>query len=204
MNPFDMDNDDEGGISLSELPPSVRARMQPQPQPQLGVFVPPNVRPQPGMNAEPAPTQTAQPVTQPTGPTLVPYQLPPTATAQPYQPPPLAPVGQLGPGGPAGQIYTPVQPLPQPPQDKSTLMFIGATLLLGGLGYWAYSKMEKDSRKRGALPPPGQVSEYDDGDSDSDSDDGEPGGALDEYEDSALPEKDVDPHEEGGIKLVKG
>jgi hypothetical protein len=194
VNPFDdMDNEDEGGVSFSELPPSVRARVQPQQAEQAQAQIP---------------QQIPQPMPRPPPHAYAPQVHPqarPAYGAGPTQAPPLAPIGMVGTGQP---IYQPVYaqtvpPPPAPPEDKSPLLFIGATLLLGGLGYWAYTKMEKDSRKRGALPRPGQVSDYGD-DSDSDTDDGQSGGPLDDYEDSALPEKDVDPHEEGGIKLVKG
>lgn len=183
MNPSEFDDDSEsGGISFNELPPSVRERMRPAQQAQIPnpVQGPPQVQPQ----AVPVQNFGRQ------GP--VPIE---TYPGQIYRP---------------GADQIPVTPAvppppPAPAKDNSTLLFLGATVLLAGVGYWAYTKMEKDRRKIRVGPPAGQTANYGDDDgSDGDTDDGESRGPLDEYEDANLPEKDVDPHEEGGIKLVKG
>jgi hypothetical protein len=196
MNPSDFEDDDNGGISFNELPPSVRAQavqrmQQPQQQPVQPMARPVAPPPQMAQPAQYAPQYTQQPQ-QFAGP--VPIE---TYPGQIYRP-----------GGDQVFITPAVQPPAAPEKDNSTLLFLGATVLLAGVGYWAYSKMEKDRRKIRVGPPGGQTANYgDDGDDDgpgSDTDDGEPAGALDEYEDAGLPEKDVDPHEEGGIKLVKG
>lgn len=208
MSPFDTE-DDDSGLSFNELPPSMRA----QQAPAYGFTIPTGVRPNylqlDTTGGSTAPTQQAQPAQQPQGGQGYTYMPPPSALPGAQTGLPLAPIGQAG----QGQIYTPAVPqqpsvVPQPPpaKDNSAMMFILATAVLGGLGYWAYTKMEKDRRKIRVGPPAGQTADYGDDDDDSDRDDdhGESAAPLDDYEDAGLPEKDVDPHEEGGIKLVKG
>lgn len=219
MNPFDFD-DDGDSLSFSELPPSVARQYaqfsralptQPGPMPTT----PPTVGPRRPINPGTPVTPIAYPI-----PEMPPMQ-PPVAS----QPNPVT-GGGSGPV-PGGFIPVPVEryrdsnqplqpapgqlvpvPVPEAPKDNSTLWFIGAALLLSGVGYWAYTKMEKDKRKIRVGPPGGQTASYGDDDGDtsgSDDDDSEESGsALDAYEDAGLDPADVDPHEEGGIKLVKG
>lgn len=175
---------------------------------------------QPPIGVQPSPVTGTQPMPPPTA---TPVRPGPT----PVQPMPTQPMPVTG--GPGGLVPVPIEryrdanppmvPVPAPPgqlvpvvtpetpKDNSTLLFIAAAAVLSGLGYWAYTKMEKDKRKMRVGPPAGQTADYGDDDGDDsglDEDDGEPGGPLDAYEDAGLDEKDVDPHEEGGIKLVKG
>jgi hypothetical protein len=133
-----------------------------------------------------------------------------TAQASPptgaFVPPPLAPIGQAG---QRGEIYQPAPEAPAAPTDNSPWLFIGATALIGALGWWAYSKMEKDRKIRVGPPQLGRGKYGDDDDSGpydgrGSYDDEESGGPLDAYEDAGLDPKDVDPHEKGGIKLVRG
>lgn len=76
------------------------------------------------------------------------------------------------------------------------MLFIVGLLGMAGLGYWAWNKMKKDK------PKPSLAERLEaQGDEDGDSFDG-----LEEYEDveGERPEEMVDPHEEGGITIVKG
>lgn len=179
MNPFDEDSDSDG-LSFNELPPSVRARMaQPQQaRPQMHQQVP-AYAPQPQMGLVPA--GTVEQVQQ--GRQI--FQVQPTTSG---------PVTQAQPEA----------------KDNSTLLFLGATVLLAGVGYWAYSKMESDRKIRIGPPQLGRGKYRDDVDDVGDDDgagryaDEESGGPLDAYEDVGLDPKEVDPHEKGGIKLVKG
>jgi hypothetical protein len=53
-------------------------------------------------------------------------------------------------------------------------------------------------------PPRAAYDDSGEADVGGDEDDGESAPPLDDYADAALPEKDVDPHEDGGIKMVRG
>lgn len=204
MNPSDFD-DDGDSLSFSDLPPSV-ARQYAQ---QMAAFVAPTgIRsPVPTGVSVSAPVTSAQPVP---GPVLAPKGFVPTgAVTRPGATAAVpVPVQQYRQTNPIQQVAPGQIAQPEAPKDNSTLWFIGAALLLSGVGYWAYTKMEKDKRKIRVGPPGGQTASYGDDDGDtsgSDDDDGEESGsALDAYEDAGLDPSDVDPHEEGGIKLVKG
>jgi hypothetical protein len=189
MNPGDFDGDGEG-ISFSELPPSVRQRVA-QAQAQSAEALAPN----------PAYSQFPRPTPEQRSPT------PLNATGSP-----LAPIGLAG---QQGEIYQQAPagngapPAAAAPTDNSPWLFIGATAILGALGWWAYSKMEKDKKFRVGPPQLGKGKYGDDDDSGPDDDrsrydDEESDGPLDAYEDMGLDPKEVDPHEKGGIKLVRG
>ena len=193
MNPGDFDDDNEG-LSFNDLPPSVRARAV---QAQAAARQP-QAPPQPVM-----PQQAVQPP-MPQVPVYYPQQPQPPRYALAQVPVPIeqaqqAAMYQLAPG--QMPMLTP-PPAPEP-KDNSSWLFLGATVLLAGVGWWAYSKMEKDKRR--IRVGPARAAYEDDGDySGSDEDAGDSGAPLDEYEGAGLDPKDVDPHEDGGIKMVRG
>jgi len=190
MNPADFDDDNEG-LSFNELPPSMRARAVQAQAPTAPQYVQPQVQP---VQAQPRPQYMPQPA-----PQYVP-QYPPQAMPPRYalaEAPALTPTGQAG----QGAIYQVATP--PAASDNSSWLFLGATVLLAGVGYWAYSKMEKDKR-RIRVGPARPAYEDDGDDSGADEDAGESDGPLDEYEGAGLDPKDVDPHEDGGIKMVRG
>jgi hypothetical protein len=115
----------------------------------------------------------------------------------------FVPPGALGPALPPG-FQLPQKPEPQAQADNSPWLFLGATALLAGIGYWAYSKMEKEKKGRPGAPQLGEGRYSYDGPEEGYDDDPESGGPLDAYENVGLPARAVDPHEKGGIKLVKG
>lgn len=198
MNPSDFDDEDGGGLSFNELPPSARQRMaqqQAMPQP---VGLPSLQMPQQPMM--PAYAAQQQAVYMPQAPAFAagPQVLP---AASPMHP---VPVEQYQP--PIYQVQPQAQVLAQPKQDSMPWLFILATVALGGIGWWAYRKMEKDRKFRVGPPslPGGDYTDDGADDEGADADDGESATPLDEYADAGLPEKDVDPHEDGGIKMVRG
>jgi len=192
MDPSDLDGED-GGLSFNELPPSVRQRMQAQPQTAA--------RPA----YQPAPQQVPRyamggpiPVEQYQAQTAV-QQLGPAATSAYQFVPPNVP----------DLVHDNLPPglrvrLPQEKPDNSPWLFLGATALLAGIGYWAYSKMEKEKKGRPGPPQLGEGRYKYDGPEEGYDDDPESDGPLDAYENVGLPARAVDPHEKGGIKLVKG
>lgn len=111
-------------------------------------------------------------------------------------------------GGPLpeqGVTFLPPQPQPGSDTGKHTALFALVVAALGAVGWWAYKSMEKDRKFRVG---PKKMEDYeardDDGDSDADRD-SESDSALDDYEDADVDEEvRSPPHEEGGIKLVRG
>lgn len=189
MNPSDFDgfDGDEGGLSPLDLPPSLRAR-QPAPMNPAGGTVQANTSAHGGAVAA-VPAYRAQP--------------PPMALAQATQIPPMPPQG------PAQGFGAP--PTPGQPTDSSPWLFLGATALIGALGWWAYSKMEKEKKFRVGPPQLGRGRFRDDRDDDraggfDDLDDGydDADDSLDAYADVAGAKKATRSHEKGGIKMVKG
>lgn len=88
-----------------------------------------------------------------------------------------------------------------PPPEKTPetggmppMLFIVGLLGMAGLGYWAYRKISKEK-------PKPTLAERLEAEGDGDGFDG-----MEEYEDveGDKPEEMVDPHEEGGITIVKG
>ena len=88
-----------------------------------------------------------------------------------------------------------------PPPEKTPeaggmppMLFIVGLLGMAGLGYWAYRKISKEK-------PKPTLAERLEAEGDGDAFDG-----MEEYEDveGDKPEEMVDPHEEGGITIVKG
>jgi hypothetical protein len=75
------------------------------------------------------------------------------------------------------------------------MLFIVGLLGMAGLGYWAYRKMSKEK------PKPSLAERLE-----AEGDEPEAFDGLEEYEDveGDKPEELVDPHEEGGITIVKG
>lgn len=203
MNPSDFDDGD--GFSFDELPPSVRARyaqQQPPPQPAPGFGLRATDLSASGtVNTS---TASAQPATGAQAMTaMVPMPVGQYVQSHPIQNIP----GGLPPGADGQAQGT------QQSEDKSPWLFIGATALLGALGWWAYSKMEKEKKIRVGPPQLGRGRDrgYDGddhggygGDDGDDYDDPYSDGPLDAYENVRKPKKMVDPHEKGGIKLVKG
>lgn len=95
-----------------------------------------------------------------------------------------------------GPEAEPPKPEAQPAGGPPPMLFIVGLLGMAGLGYWAYRKMSKEK------PKPSLAERLEaEGDDDGDAFDG-----LEEYEDveGDKPEEMVDPHEEGGITIVKG
>jgi hypothetical protein len=184
VNPFDEDDND--GLSFDELPPSVRRQVQQQ---QPMATAPTYAQPQ---YAQPQmmPAQVGQPQMQPR------LAAAPTALAP-------VPVEQYRQQQPIYQMAPAAAPVGQPAQDWTPWIFVVATAVLGGVGWWAYKKMEKD-RKFRVGPPRAAYDDSGEADVGGDEDDGESAPPLDDYADAALPEKDVDPHEDGGIKMVRG
>lgn len=198
MDPSDFDNDGDG-LSLNELPPSVRQRA-------MGAmgFTRPDMTPQ-----APQPTGYVQ---QP-GPSTGPMPIEQYQASQPGLQTPGYGVPDASAGGNGGALI-PNGGGKTPSTDNTPWIMVGAVAVLGAIGWWAYSKMEKDKKIR--VGPPrmgddggygrGRGDDYDDGDDGLgyDDDGGDDGGALDAYAKVKKPRKMVDPHEKGGIKLVKG
>lgn len=94
-----------------------------------------------------------------------------------------------------GPEAEPPKPQPQAPSGPPPILFIVGLLGMAGLGYWAYRKISKEK------PKPTLAERLEAEDNEGDAFDG-----LEEYEDveGDKPEEMVDPHEEGGITIVKG
>jgi len=203
VNPSDFD-DSDGGISFNELPPSVRQSYGRAPGPTASASY---------VNTA-ATSSTSYVNTAAT---------PAPAGGRPVRPIPIEQYREVNPirTVPGDSNQPPPPPPPEaPPSDKSGLMLIGATLVLGAIGWWAYSKMEKDKKIRVGPPRMRDDGAYgrddfgddagdgygrDYGDDDGgDADNEESAAPLDAYARVRKPKKMVDPHEEGGIKLVKG
>jgi hypothetical protein len=182
LDPSDFDGDSDG-LSFNDLPPSVRQRA-------MGAMG--YTRPDTGQ--APEPTVYGQQQTQPSG---TPMPVEEYRAAQPGL--------QTTQGGSAGNT-----PPANPIADNAPWLMVGAVAVLGAIGWWAYSKMEKDKKIRVGPPRMRDDGAYggDDGGFDDDGpgyDDGDDGdGPLDAYAKVKKPRKIVDPHEKGGIKLVKG
>lgn len=86
-------------------------------------------------------------------------------------------------------------PKPEAQPSPPPMLFIVGLLGMAGLGYWAYRKMSKEK------PKPSLAERLEAEGDEVDAFDG-----LEEYEDfeGDKPEEMVDPHEEGGITIVKG
>lgn len=96
---------------------------------------------------------------------------------------------------PEVKAETPPPPATAPEDNKRSMLFILGLVGMAGLGYWAYRKMKTDK------PRPSLAERLE-----AEGDEGEAFDGLEDYEDveGDKPEELVDPHEEGGITIVKG
>jgi LPXTG-motif cell wall-anchored protein len=93
------------------------------------------------------------------------------------------------------EVKAETPPTPATDDSKKSMLFILGLVGMAGLGYWAYRKMKTDK------PKPTLAERLE-----AEGDEGDAFDGLEDYEEveGDKPEELVDPHEEGGITIVKG